>query len=204
MRKHLLVFAAVSALALTACSSDDGSDASPGDNGGDQSPQASISNPPPGDNGNPPPPGGSAFCQMIADSTDLSDDLNEANDTLDDLLADQANWDSPETIEALHAQGQLMLEYADDIAAIYRHAASTADDPQVSDALTTMADYFETMFTAMGQAAVEADSMMEYFMGMGNYLNQAELTQLAEDLSEAGPIIADYVYTTCGMTDFDY
>ncbi len=198
MKKTLLVLAAVGALALSACSSDESSDATPGGNGDDQNPQAT-----PQDNGNDGPPSGD-ICQMLADSEDLSDDINAANDVLDDLMEDQANWNSPETVAALHTQGQAMLEYGNDLVFMYDRAAAQAGDPEVSAAFETFSDFLELMYVGLGQAAVEADSMMDYFMNWTTYMSTDDMSQLMDDLDEAGPIISEYVYDTCGMSSFGF
>jgi len=197
MKKTLLVLAAVGALALSACSSDD-SDATPGGNGDNQTPQAT-----PQDNGDDGPPSGN-ICDMLADSDELSDDINEANDALDDLMADQASWNSPETVAALHAQGEAMLEYGNDLVFMYNRAAAQAGDPEVSAAFETMADFLELMYVGLGQAAVEANSVMDYFMNWTTYMSTDDMSQLMDDLNTAGPIISDYVYDTCGYSDFGF
>ncbi|MBN2176254.1 MAG: membrane lipoprotein lipid attachment site-containing protein [Demequinaceae bacterium] len=191
MKKTLLALVAVGALALSACSSDDTPDSTPGE--GNPTPQVTD------DNTNP---GNSSFCEMISDSEVMSQELNDATDALDDIIENQEDWDSPEAIAALHTQGQAMIDYADDVAAVYDQAAAQAGDPTVSEAFSTLAEYMRILFKGMGQAAVESDSIMDYFMNMGTYLDEEQLTAMTDDLSEAGPLISEYIYDTCGYSGF--
>ncbi|MCJ7826865.1 MAG: hypothetical protein MUP36_01290 [Demequinaceae bacterium] len=192
MKRTLTVIAALGALALSACSSDATPDASTGD--GNPTPQVTT----PDSN-----PGSSDFCQMIGNGEAMNDDLTTASDAITALIDDQENWDSPEAVADLHTQGQILIDYADDVTAIYNQAAKEAGDPEVAEAFSTFSEYLQLFFRGMGQAAVEADSVMDYIMNMGTYLNDDRLLTLTNDLSEVGPIISDYVYDTCGHSGFD-
>jgi hypothetical protein len=193
MKKSLLVIAAVGALALSACSSDATSDSTPGS--GNPNPQVTDHNPNPNDG---------SFCAMIASSEDMSNDLNDSMDTLNDIIDDQDNWDSPEAVAALHDQGQLMIQYADDVADVFDQAAKETGDPEVASAFTSLAEYFRVLFKGMGQAAADSNSVMDYLMNMGTYLDQDQLADMVDELDEAGPIVSQYILETCGDSGFDF
>lgn len=203
MKKTMLVLAAVGVLALSACSSDEGSDTSPGGNGASATPQASDTvTPQPTDQGGD--PGSSDICNLMASSTSPSLELNDAMDVLSGLLDDEENWDSPATLTALHTQGQVMVDKSAEVASILNQAAAEISDPEVSAAFAKMANYFETLVMGMGQAAVEANSMMDYLLGMSSFLDEDTMNQMMDDLESSAPVISDYIYDTCGYMDIDF
>ncbi len=194
MRNTLFAIAALGALALTACSSDDGSDATPGNES--PTPQATTPDANPGG-------AGSSFCDFINSSEAMSHDLDTTSDDLTAILDDQENWDSPEAVAALHTYGQAMIEDSNKMVAFYRQAAREANDPAVSQAFATLSNFTELMYKGMGQAAIEADSVMDYQMSWMMNLDQSELQNLSNDLSEAGPLISNYIFETCGYSVFE-
>jgi hypothetical protein len=202
MKKTLLAIAALGALALSACSSDETPGTSPGDE--NPTPQATSPIAPTTPTTlieidpnwtNP------LFCQAYFSGWDAEDDLNAASDELNSTVdEDPANWDSPEAVAALHAQGQVLLFYAEQVAGLYDQAANyTGDRPAVAEALATMSEYVRTFYVSMGQAAVDAESVMDYATSREALflIDPDEMSALGIAYIEAGPIVSDYVSENC-------
>jgi lipopolysaccharide biosynthesis regulator YciM len=198
MKKTLLVLAAVGALALSACSSDD-TDATPGGNGDNANPQATDQ---PGDDGFN--PNASNICELFASAESFGDEMDAASDAVEEALdANPEDMNAPEVMAAVHAQGQAYIAYSDDMAAFFNQAANLADDAEVSQAFAAMADYFEIYMNAMGQAAINANTYMDSFMNIANYIDVDDMMALEEDFSDSSTIMWDYLMTTCADVDFD-
>lgn len=194
MKKTLLIIAVLGTLALSACSSDDKTDATPGND--TPNPQVTDSTP-----GGTVAEGSDAdFCQALKNTDALGTEVNATSQAMTDIINDTANIDSPETLAALKTQGATMVEQADEVANLFNVAASKADNSEVAAGLNTMADFFLAYYQPMGQAAIDAESVMDYALNIGTTFNTEDMTVMMDEVTAAGQVVSDYATAVCGTT----
>ncbi len=197
MKLQTLTATALATLFLAACSSGDDPDSTTGNSdstsGATQAAAGSGDSGGSGDQANAP----TDVCDALDRMNDIDQDFTDASGDLDALLGDASAWNDPATVAAIHDAGQLMLDKIPAVTAYYTTAADTADDPDVSAALLALGDLYDVYFRALAQAAVDADSMMDYSMSVATALGDEDVSRTLTNGSAASITLGNYALKHC-------
>jgi hypothetical protein len=130
----------------------------------------------------------------------LTDELRAAQVEWNAIVKDIENLDSPEAVAGLHAVGPRIIDYSGDLIDLYRQAADTVGDPEVSDWFVFSADLLEASDLAFGRWAAEYDGNRD----MTRYVDVERYNELMEQSFEFSPSVLSYPVDTCGYSDFSY
>jgi hypothetical protein len=131
----------------------------------------------------------------MAEVLALSEETMAAQAALDA----SADPDAEMTIEAIHASGQLTLDYVHEYAAILNRGVDLAPNPDVAEALRTYASFTADQGEEFGRIAVEAASVDEYFTALFATATDPVGQEASEAASAAAPVVVDAAQSECGL-----
>ncbi len=138
-------------------------------------------------------------CELMGELHDyLAENVDEISNAEMSLLMPATTGDEPD-IEALHAFGQSLLDFSRTVAAYEHHAAEIVDDPTTAAAFTAAADAMESEGAAIGQQALDATSVEEFFTSMFSSAFDTSSQEGAMSADEATAAIVDYAKTECAI-----